>query len=183
MVGVNLNEQVLSTVEYLRPEIADENIYLSLILFTELWRTRIEPVDIHQLLVTLLADSFESLRGGGRITIETANLPLSSADGLDRRLELIPGDYVLLSLTNSSAGLSTSANVRLVKTLYKAGPSPGKPAAISASIFNFIRKSGGDIVRCNGQGPGKTISVFLPRCAIQATDDITLPQVGISGLK
>lgn len=183
MVGVNLNEQVLSTIEYLRPEMSDENIYFSLILFTELWNTRIEPDDIRKLLVTLLVESCESLGNGGRITIETANQSLRGADALDGRPELTPGDYVSLSLTNTSASPCTSNTIRLLKRLHKVRQPTSKSASIPSSITGFIRKSGGDIVRCDGLGPVRTISVYFPRCAQLAEDSNALPLTGVSVLK
>ena len=175
MTDVNLNEQVLSTIERLRPEITNNNIFFSLIMFTELWMIRTEPGQIQKTLAALVTESCESLPGGGRITIETANRCLSSADSQDDSPDLIPGEYVMLSFSNTGTSSSAAVNIRLAKTLHKVGQPDNNTATTPAAIYEFIRKSGGDIVRHNGHGPGTTVSLFFPSCRQQAANNSTLP--------
>ncbi len=183
VINVNLNEQVLSTIEHLRPEIADDNIFFSLILFTDLWMIRVDPGEIRKILATLLVGSCKSLPGGGRITIETANLPVSNADCLDGRPELIPGDYVMLSLSDTDSSRSTAVNRRLARPLQKVWHPTSKSASAPASTDDFVRKSGGNIVRYNRPGPGTTVSLFFPRCRMQAAINSNLPLQNSSALR
>ena len=175
VVDVNLNEQVLSTIEYLRPEIVDDNIFLSLVLFSDLWMISVDPGEIRGMLVALLADSCKSLPGGGQIAIETANLPLGSAGSRGLRA----GEYVMLSLSDTGASRSTAVDRRLAKNMHKVEQAASKSASTPASTYDFVRKSGGELVRYNGHGPGATIRLFFPRCRQQTAINGTLPLVGL----
>ena len=168
VINVNLNEQVLSTIDYLRPEIVEDNIFFSLVLFTDLWMIRVDPGEIREMLSTLLVGSCKSLRSGGRITIETANIPVSNADCLNGMPELTPGDYVMLSLSDTDASRATAVNRRLARSLHKGWQPTSKCTGTPAATYDFVRKSGGNIVRYNKQGPGTTLRLFFPRCRTQA---------------
>ena len=174
VVDVNLNDQVLSTIEYLRPKIADDNILFSLVLFSDLWMISVDP-EIQGMLVALLADSCKSLPGGGQIAIETANLPLGSAGSRGLR----PGEYVMLSLSDTGASRSTAVNRRLAKTMHKVEQAANKSASTPASTYDFVRKSGGELVRYNGHDPGTSVRLFFPRCRQQAAINSPLPLVGL----
>lgn len=183
VIDVNLNEQVLSTMESLRPEITDDRIFFSLVMFSELWKISIEPGEIQKSLVALLTESCESLSCGGRITIETANRFLSRTDIPDGRPDLVPGEYVMLSLSYTSPSLATAVNMRLIKTLHKVGQPESQTTTTPASIDEFVRKSGAAMVRLKRQGSGKTAQIFFPRCRQQATISSTAPESESSELR
>lgn len=170
MTEVNLNEQVLSTIERLRPEVTNSNQFFSLIMFTELWMIRIEPVDIQKALDTLVAESCESLPRAGRITIKTANRYLSSVDSQDDSPDLKPGEYVMLSFSNTDTSSSAAVNIQLANSIHKVWRQDDNTATTPTSIYEFIRKSGGDVVRHEGHVSGTTVSLFFPRCREQTAD-------------
>lgn len=185
MIDVNLNEQVLNTVENLRPEFADDNIFFSLVLFTDLWMVRVDPEEIRKMLATLLASSCQSLPGGGRVSIETANLPMSmsGADGPDGHAELIPGDYVRLLLSDTGGSLPEIANRRLANRVNEGGQTVCQSDVSPSSTYDFVRKSGGEIIRYRGHEKGTTVSLYLPRCRVQTEINRTLPPLGSPAMR
>lgn len=173
---LNINEHVLRAVECIRPEIASENIYFSLVMLTDLWTVTVDPEETQQTLTTLVASSCDSLPEGGRITIETANLSLVSNDDIDDSTDLTPGDYVLVSISDTGPCPSETVSRRFIKSLHKNGK-PGKQCVNnSTSIYDFVRESGGDIVLHNGnsavhngQNSEITVKLYFPRYSKPAT--------------
>ncbi|NND71778.1 MAG: hypothetical protein HKN43_09370 [Rhodothermales bacterium] len=183
VTDVNLNDHVLSTIERLRPDMTNKRIFLSLNMSAELWLTRTDTGVIQDTLVALVADSCKSLSGGGQITIETANRILSRSDSLDGMPGLVPGEYVVLSLSTIGASLSTSVTMRLVENLHVVRQPDGSTATTPPYLRDISRKSVSYIIRHNGHSPGTTVILLFPRCSKPATINITLPRGESSAMR
>lgn len=118
---------------------------------------------IQQILISLCANAKNAMPAGGTILLETSELKV------DERFArahppVKPGDYVLISVTDTGLGMSDAAQARLL-----APSTHVKPAGCDAGhglwvVREFVRENGGHILVHSAPGRGTSVKVLLP-CA------------------
>ncbi len=98
---------------------------------------------------------------GGKLTIETANRTLDSADAFS--FEMRPGGYISLSVTDTGTGMSDEVLQRAFDPFYTTKPL-GQGTGLGLSmIYGFAKQSGGQVRISSISGRGTTVYLFLPR--------------------
>ena len=69
----------------------------------ELWYIRVDPGEVDHALLNLMLNARDAMPSGGTVTIETAN----ETFGAGRTpADLVPGDYVRLSVIDTGVGMT-----------------------------------------------------------------------------
>ncbi len=117
---------------------------------------------IEQVILSLAINARQAMPGGGKLTLETANLSLDQPGG-DDFPELKPGGYVMLALTDTGTGMSEEAKARLFEPFLSAkGAGQGTGLGLAA-CHGIIKQCGGNISVRSGPGQGTTFKVYLPQ--------------------
>jgi signal transduction histidine kinase len=72
---LDLNE-VVANMDRMLQRLIGEDIQLLTILDPELWPVKVDPGQIEQVIMNLAVNARDAMRGGGKLTIETANVVL-----------------------------------------------------------------------------------------------------------
>jgi PAS domain S-box-containing protein len=128
-----------------------------------------DPGQLEQMILNLAINGRDAMAGGGKLTLETRNVRLDEIDERDRA-ELAPGDYVLLSVSDTGAALSAEAQARVFEPFF-AARAHGKGAGLGlATIYGIAKQSGGHVTVSSERGRGSTFSVYLPSAGPPASD-------------
>ncbi len=123
-----------------------------------LWPALVDPTQIELVLLNLAINARDAMPGGGRLTIRTANV---SRGGAPR--DLAPGDYVLLSVSDTGEGMSEEVLRRAVEPFFTT-KEPGKGSGLGLSMVHGVAtQSGGGLHIDSRLGRGTTVNVYLPR--------------------
>lgn len=160
---INLNEFVLGLMELLRRAIG-EDIDVSTSLSTDLDLTEVDPGEVENAVLNLAINARDAMPKGGRLVIETRNLALdeSAVAGMP---ELSPGRYVVLSVSDTGHGMSRDVKARAFEPFFttKGGGGAGKGTGLGlATIYGFVKQSGGHATITSAPGAGTTVELFLP---------------------
>jgi signal transduction histidine kinase len=182
---VDLNERLPAIVTMLRRTLG-ESIHVSATLFEDLWLTLIDPSQVEDALLNLAINSRDAMPNGGALTIETANAYLDDHYAL-LHAEVIPGEYVALSVTDTGDGMSAEIIERAIEPFFTT-KEPGKGTGLGLSmVYGFAKQSGGHLSIYSELGVGTTIRLYLPRHRGQistrqspSTHEVPMPSGGES---
>lgn len=158
---LNLNDQVRS-VRALLGRLVGEDVTLSVMLDRGLGTVKADPSHIEQVLMNLAINARDAMPRGGALTIETANVELDGPYA-DRHLDVVPGSYVMLAVTDTGEGMSPETLERIFEPFFTTKPS-GKGTGLGLStVFGIVKQNGGSIWAYSELGKGSTFKVYLPR--------------------
>jgi signal transduction histidine kinase/DNA-binding response OmpR family regulator len=158
---VEMNELVHSMGELLHRSV-NESIRLDMCLEPELWTAEADPNQLESALLNLVLNARDAMPNGGMLMIETFNR------NLDRTFtnayeNLLPGDYVVLSVTDTGSGMPENVISRAFDPFFTTKPI-GQGTGLGLSmIYGFTKQSHGHVAIESQVGHGTTVQLFLPR--------------------
>ncbi|WP_430539813.1 ATP-binding protein [Pseudomonas mandelii] len=160
---VEMNTLVVSMGELLQRSI-NETIQLDMQLNEQLWVAEADPNQLESALLNLVINARDAMPDGGRLVVKTSNQHLDI--GLtEAQSNLQPGDYVVLSVTDTGCGMPQSIINRAFDPFFTTKPI-GQGTGLGLSmIYGFSKQSHGHVAIHSEVGKGTTVSLFLPRFA------------------
>jgi len=156
-----LNERVSGMMDMLHRTIG-EGIIVTSTMASDLWYVQVDPGEVDHALLNLVLNARDAMPTGGIVAIETANETLAAGG---TPVDLVPGDYVRLSVVDTGVGMTPKVLKRAVDPFFTTKP-PGKGTGLGlASAYGFARQSGGCLVIASWVGRGTTVSLYLPRAS------------------
>ena len=155
------NKLVGGMSELLRRTIG-EQMKVETVLAGGIWKVNVDPAQLESAILNLCVNARDALPEGGHLTIETSNAFLDEAYARDHE-EVAPGQYVLISVTDTGVGMPREVIDRAFDPFYTTkGVGRGTGLGLS-QVFGFVKQSGGHIKIYSEVGRGTTVKVYLPR--------------------
>ena len=158
---LNLSGIVTEVLSLLR-RLIGENIKITTILDHELWLTRADPGQIHQVLLNLAVNARDALPNGGEIIIRTRNVKSDEFDPLPKDGQK-PLQYAMLSVSDNGTGMNSEVMARIFDPFFTTKDF-GKGSGMGlATVDGIVKQSGGQIKVESVLGEGSTFSIYLHR--------------------
>jgi two-component system cell cycle sensor histidine kinase/response regulator CckA len=104
----------------------------------------------------------DAMPGGGKLTVETANVRLGATCNADRP-GVPAGEYVLLRIGDTGMGMSEEVKAHLFEPFFTTKPM-GKGTGLGlATVQRIVEGSGGYVAVDSAEGAGATFRIYLPR--------------------
>ncbi len=166
--SVALNDLVKTMLPILERTL-DQQINIETLLADDLHATLADPGQVESAILNLAINARDAMPDGGTLTLETRNVVLD-ADYAAAQVDVTPGDYVCLSVTDTGAGMSPQTQARVFEPFFTTkGPGAGSGLGLSM-VYGFAKQSGGHVVIYSEVGQGTTVNLFLPTVAETAGD-------------
>ncbi|MDE2082350.1 MAG: PAS domain S-box protein [Burkholderiales bacterium] len=154
--------QRLAGMDALLRRTLPENIELELVRGAGLWPAMVDPVQLESALLNLVLNARDAMPQGGKITLETANAWIDQ-DYAERHADVLPGQYVLLSVSDTGAGMTPAQLARAFEPFYTTkGVGQGSGLGLSM-VYGFVKQSRGHVKLYSEIGHGTTARLYLPR--------------------
>jgi len=143
----------------------------------DMWLTVADSNQLENVLLNLCINARDAMPDGGQITIATGNETLDAA--VAAAMDLPPGDYVCLRVSDTGSGMSAATLARVFDPFFTTKPL-GKGTGLGLSmIYGFIKQSSGGIRILSQPDKGTTVRIYLPRFSGDP-DGEAAPMVGRS---
>jgi PAS domain S-box-containing protein len=171
--AVLLNE-VIKEQQKMLGRLIGEDITLQFIPGPDLWNLWIDPSQIDQIMANLAVNARDAIAGVGTITIETANVTLD--DPYTRRHpHIIPGNYVMLALSDSGVGMSPETLERIFEPFFTT-KEEGQGTGLGLSmVYGIVKQNRGAIHAYSEPGQGTTFKLYFPRFEGEAAEPAKRP--------
>lgn len=137
-------------------------IRVSLDLTDDLWPAMVDPGQLESAVLNLALNARDAMPGGGQLVIRTRNAALDGQDAATR-VDVEPGDYVRLSVSDTGAGIAAEHLDRLFEPFFTT-KGEGKGTGLGLPmVYGFIKQSRGHITVDSAAGEGTTITLYFPR--------------------
>ncbi|MBA2241312.1 MAG: PAS domain-containing protein [Chthoniobacterales bacterium] len=125
---------------------------------------KVDPGQITQIILNLVVNARDAMPTGGCLTLATGNLHIAAgASPNGSSLELAPGDYVSIRVTDNGSGMTDEVKVRLFEPFFTTKHDAQRSGLGLATSYGILRQSGGDIRVQSELGKGTTVTIYIPK--------------------
>jgi len=171
---LNLNH-ILKAMQPMFSRLLGEDIAILSYLAPDLQTVQIDPAQIEQVIMNLVANARDAMPSGGSLIIETANVYLDEAYAATH-IEVTPGPYVMLSISDSGVGMDAAIKDRIFEPFFTTKELGRGTGLGLASVYGIVKQNHGHIRVYSEPGQGSTFKIYLPICAQGDTSKATAPQ-------
>ena len=157
---LSLNHVIKQTLRMLERTISKE-IAMETVLEESLRPIKADHTQMEQVLVNLASNAQDAMGEGGRLIIETSNVTLDQ-EYCRHNIDLAPGDYVLLMVSDTGLGMSVSEREHIFEPFFTT-KEVGKGTGLGLSmVYGIVKAHGGQIHCYSEPGMGTTFKIYLP---------------------
>jgi signal transduction histidine kinase/DNA-binding response OmpR family regulator len=171
---VDLNIMVRDMTELLHRTLG-EQIELEGVLAPRLWTVEVDQNQLESAILNLAVNARDAMPEGGKLTIETANTELDERYAAQDS-EVIPGQYVALSVSDCGSGMSPDILGRVFEPFFTT-KEVGRGTGLGLSmVYGFVKQSGGHVTVYSEEGEGTTVRLYFPRLHADARVQEPVPE-------
>ncbi len=133
-----------------------------------------DPTQIHQILINLCTNASYSMREkGGVLSIKLKPFIISELDSFENGLIISPGNYVMLEVSDTGAGIDKKILDKIFEPYFTTKPM-GEGTGLGLAVVHGIVKSyGGHISVDTEKDQGTTFKVYFPLVESESIKDET----------
>ncbi|MBW2462648.1 MAG: response regulator, partial [Deltaproteobacteria bacterium] len=156
-------DRLSASVERMLRRTLGEGIDLTRSSAPDLWLVKVDPSQFEQVLVNMAINARDAMKRSGSLSIETRNVTVD-AQQAKAHPGAEPGDFVLLSVTDTGTGMPAELTARIFDPFFTTKP-VGQGTGVGLSICHgVVEQAHGFITVETKLGHGTTFNVWLPRC-------------------
>ena len=164
IIPVAVNETISAVIGLLERTI-DKDIRLETLLTADNPIVKGDPALLQNALLNLGINARDAMPEGGTLSYATTLVTLNAADCQGHQILLIPGDYLLISVSDTGVGIPREILGRIFEPFFTT-KKQGKGTGLGlAAVYGTIRDHKGSINVYSEPGQGTSFNVYLPLCS------------------
>src|SRR5450631_1020502 len=146
-----------------------EQVTVETVLGGGLWRANVDPNQLEVAIINLAVNARDAMPGGGKLTLETANVYLDDNYAASQ-VEVLPGQYVMVAVTDSGVGMTPEVIARAFDPFFTTKDVGHGTGLGLSQVYGFAKQSGGHVKIYSELGDGTTIKLYFPRVHAAVSD-------------
>jgi len=163
----NLNT-IVREAETMFRHLLGEEIDVILSLSEDLWLVLADRTQIHQVLLNLLVNARDAMRGRGTLRLETGNAEVSDEATL-RAAGIKSGPYAWLEVADTGVGMDRETLQRIFEPFFSTKGQYGTGLGL-ATVYGIVKQAQGGILVFSTPAAGSRFRVLLPRTQAATPD-------------
>ena len=159
-VPLSLNE-VIGGMSGMLARVIGENVQVAIEPAPGLWMVTADPTQVEQVVMNLALNARDAMRDGGTLTLSTEHVSLTAPD--PRHEGVPPGDWVLLTVSDTGHGMDASVRARLFEPFFTTKERGRGTGLGLATAYGIVEQSNGRMRVWSEPGRGSKFFVYLPR--------------------
>ncbi len=176
---VDINKLLIESKDMLQKSFT-ARIKLKLDLAGDLWRADLDSSDFEDAILNLCINSMHAIDGNGVISIQTRNEHVD--DKQSRLLELPPGDYIQVSISDTGCGIEKSIKELIFDPFFSTKGDKGTGLGLS-QVYGFVERSKGGVKVYSEPGNGACFNLYFPRSLSDDNQAGEVPEKSLAELK
>lgn len=158
--ALDLNHELLKSSKLLERTIP-KMVSIEVNLAEDLKTIYADPIQIEQIVLNMAVNAKDAMPEGGRLTIESRNVPLD--ESFCRKYpEVQPGDYVCLRISDTGHGMEREVLEHIFEPFFST-KKPGEGTGLGlSSVFGLVKMHGGHITCDSEPGKGTVFQIYFP---------------------
>lgn len=158
---INLNNFLNGLQEFLQRTLG-ERIEIQTVGSAGLWQVEADVNHLESAIINLGINARDAMADGGKLTVEAVNVS-ADADYCRMNPELSPGQYVVVCVTDTGAGMPPDVLDHAFEPFFTT-KEPGQGTGLGLSqVYGFVKQSGGHVKIYSEVGQGTSIRMYFPR--------------------
>lgn len=177
---IDINEVITGMMKMLQ-RLIGEDINIIWQPMANLWKVKMDPSQLDQIIANLCVNSRDAIKGVGGITITTKNMIIDEEYCVNHA-GVLPGEYISLSVTDDGCGIDKEMQNHIFEPFFTT-KNVGEGTGLGLStVYGAVQQNNGFINVYSDLGYGTTFIIFLPRYkdfidkTCGSVDEIVLPQ-------
>ncbi len=159
---LNLN-MVITDVEKILRRLLRENMEMIVTTQKNLGYALLDPIQVEQILLNLAVNARDAMPEGGKFIIETKNICLDKAYCNIGKVNLLPGEYVMLIVSDTGKGMSKEIKTKIFEPFFTTKETGNGTGLGLSTVYGIIKQSRGDILVYSEENKGTTFKIYFPR--------------------
>ncbi len=155
---LDLNKVVLD-IKRMLMRIIGEHIELTTDLEPDLGVIRADRSQIEQVIMNLAINARDAIPERGTVALSTSNVTVGDTHA---GLELAPGPYVLLRMSDTGVGMTEETALRIFEPFFTTKETDKGTGLGLSTVYGIVKQSGGEIAVESRVGEGTTFDIYLP---------------------
>lgn len=164
-----------------------EDVHIRTAFESDLPEVFVDRTQLMTAIMNLAMNAKDAMPDGGRLVFETSEAEIDDTY-IVQETDILPGDYVRLSISDTGQGMSQEAQRRAFEPFFTT-KGVGKGTGLGLSmVYGFVRQSGGYITLYSEAGQGTTVNIYFPTIEETGANDLVvhpenarLPTSGVDG--
>jgi PAS domain S-box-containing protein len=158
---IDVNRYLTGVADFLQRSLG-EQVEVEVVGSAGSWLIEADPNQLEAALVNLAVNARDAMTNGGKLTIEATNV-FASEDYARANPEVMPGQYVLISVSDTGSGMTADTLARAFEPFFTTKEIGHGTGLGLSQVYGFVKQSGGHVKIYSEVGHGTTVKVYLPR--------------------
>ncbi|MEH6739177.1 MAG: PAS domain S-box protein [Sulfitobacter sp.] len=124
----------------------------------------IDPIQLQSALMNLALNARDAMGDGGELLVSIENVVIDDSY-MAQEIDIEPGNYVRLSVSDDGAGMSLEAQKRAFEPFFTTKFNSGGTGLGLAMVYGFVRQSDGHVTLYSELGLGTSFGLYFPALA------------------
>jgi len=159
--------QVIQGMKTMLGRLIGENIKLTALKSRTPALIKADQGYLEQVLLNLCVNARDAMPKGGKLTLEASLIRLTGPL-VHRHGTVVPGNYVMLSVSDTGTGMSAETQSHIFEPFFTTKPRDKGTGLGLSTVHGIIKQSGGSVTVYSEAGQGTVFKIYFPQVIDEA---------------